>query len=350
MPELASLAPARLRFSLAPEPARLLRARERIRDYLTLYCADLATIDDVVLAIDEAATNAIRHSGSSEQIEICLGFEGDDLLVVVKDQGHGFDIETFDPDKLPDPSALGGRGLYLMCHVTDECTLRRDGGLEVRMVKRRVARSEPPTLESGLGDLNAPPQRPHREARVRALLEEIDEAFVALDWEYRYLHANDAALRMAGKSLGELLGLRPWDIWASYAETPAGVAIREAMELGRPAVVEYRAVASDNWLEARIYPTPGGVSAYFRDITERKRIEAEREQFLGELGRSADRLELALRAGGAGTWDWDLTSQQLEWSAELYEIFGIDFRLPASSDLWNEILYPDDREIANDRH
>ena len=40
----------------------------------------------------------------------------------------------------------------------------------------------------------------HRDARVRAMLEEIDEAFLALDWEYRYVHVNEAMLRFTQTS------------------------------------------------------------------------------------------------------------------------------------------------------
>jgi hypothetical protein len=34
--------------------------------------------------------------------------------------------------------------------------LRRNGGLEVRLVKRSVARYDAPALESGLGDISRP--------------------------------------------------------------------------------------------------------------------------------------------------------------------------------------------------
>ena len=70
---------------------------------MTLHCADQAIVNDVVLAIEEACTNAIRHSGSAEDIEILLAFEGYDLQAVVKDQGRGFEIATFDPQAMPDP-------------------------------------------------------------------------------------------------------------------------------------------------------------------------------------------------------------------------------------------------------
>ena len=65
-------APPRLYFCVPPEPSHLLRARERLRDYLRQYCADGRVVDDVVLCVEEAASNAVRHSGSEHDIEISL--------------------------------------------------------------------------------------------------------------------------------------------------------------------------------------------------------------------------------------------------------------------------------------
>ena len=56
------------------------------------------------------------------------------------------------------------------------------------------------------------------------------------------------------------------------------------MELGRPSVLERRSVLNGDWFEVRIYPTPAGISAYYREINERKRIEAERERLLQTTG------------------------------------------------------------------
>jgi anti-sigma regulatory factor (Ser/Thr protein kinase) len=151
VPEAARQAPPCLRFALSPKASRLLRARDRIRDYLTFHCSDQATVDDVVLAVEEACTNAIRHSGSQQEIELSLSFEGDDLLAVVKDQGRGFDVDAFDPDTVPALMATGGRGLFLIAHLMDECVLRCDGGLEVSMVKRAVAVCDATAFDSGPG-------------------------------------------------------------------------------------------------------------------------------------------------------------------------------------------------------
>jgi PAS domain S-box-containing protein len=283
-------APPRLRFSLAPEPARLLRARERIRDYLTAHCSDETTVNDIVLAIEEACTNAIRHSGSTKDIDVQLRFLGNALRISIKDEGNGFDVESFDSDKPPDPLLDHGRGLYLISRLCDELRLRRDGGLEVRMVKRDALASA-----GALAFDRALVVDRERAAgeRLRAMLDEIDEGFDAFDWEYRYVHVNAVSLRRLGKSLDGLLGRTPWEVFPALEGSELLRRYREAMELGRPSVLEHRSVVDGQWLEVRIYPTSSGISGYYRGIDERKRKEDERQALLAERERSAVELELA---------------------------------------------------------
>jgi type I restriction enzyme M protein len=158
---------------------------------------------------------------------------------------------------------------------TARCVVKLLVGLEVRMTRRAQPRCEPASLESGLDEPHAGAGASQRLARTRAMLEEIDEGFVALDWEYRYVHVNEAMLRITQKSRDELLGHTSWELFPQLAGSPLEENYRQAMELGRPSVFEHRAVVSGNWLEVRIYPTSVGVSAYYREITERKRIEQE---------------------------------------------------------------------------
>ena len=86
-----------------------------------------------------------------------------------------------------------------------------------------------------------------------------------------------------------------------------------------------------------------GVVLVFRDITERK-------QFEEKLQQANERLDLAQRASGAGVWDWDIKTGHIEWSSELYGLFGLDPQKDiASFEIWNSVLHPEDLEIANSR-
>src|SRR5262249_19445197 len=72
------------------------------------------------------------------------------------------------------------------------------------------------------------------------------------------------------------------------------------------------------------------------------RMEAE-----GQLRRHKERLELAQHAGRIGTFEWNIQTDQVEWSATEEEIFG----LPVGSfggrlENWKEAVHPDDRERA----
>ena len=69
-----------------------------------------------------------------------------------------------------------------------------------------------------------------------------------------------------------------------------------------------------------------------------------------ELREMHERLDLAQRASGAGVWDWDVASGDIDWSSEMFELFGLDAGTSAAGfDAWNGALHPDDLEISNAR-
>lgn len=81
--------------------------------------------------MEEAFSNAIRHSGSDEPVSVRLRLDDDLLQVTVKDRGTGFDVSRFHPDELPAVDAAGGRGLFLISRLMDQMELRVNHGLEV---------------------------------------------------------------------------------------------------------------------------------------------------------------------------------------------------------------------------
>ena len=98
--------------------------------------------ESVELGLREALSNAMLHGNrldGSKLVHVrCWCEYGKGLIIVVRDQGHGFD-----PSAVPDPLAfenLGrehGRGLHLMKTAMDEVSFAR-GGTEVHM--RKVGR------------------------------------------------------------------------------------------------------------------------------------------------------------------------------------------------------------------
>jgi len=71
---------------------------------------------DLVLAVDEVATNAVRHGGGRGQLDLWLA-EGH-VWFQVSDTGPGFAAAL--PARAPEPTVPGGRGLWITGQVTDE--------------------------------------------------------------------------------------------------------------------------------------------------------------------------------------------------------------------------------------
>lgn len=110
--------------------------------------------------------------------------------------------------------------------------------------------------------------------QVRNVLESITDAFFLLDHEWRFAYVNRTGLRMLQREADELVGR---NIWAEYPEAIGRrfhIAYREAME-NRTTIEfeEYYPPPLDTWYSVRAFPTPDGLSVYFRDIGERRKLE-----------------------------------------------------------------------------
>jgi serine/threonine-protein kinase RsbW len=139
-------APGRVEFvhrSWPADPAQLSVIRRELSGWL----APLALTDDetadVVLAVDEAAANAVRHAygpGMSGVVELTLWTEPGTLCVEVVDHG------SWRPPAAPTPAgdtADRGRGIPLMNTMTDAVLIHYDARGSRVLLRRRVADAEP---------------------------------------------------------------------------------------------------------------------------------------------------------------------------------------------------------------
>jgi PAS domain S-box-containing protein len=77
------------------------------------------------------------------------------------------------------------------------------------------------------------------------------------------------------------------------------------------------------------------------DISELKKIEED-------LKYSNEWISFAQHAAKSGFWDWDMVTEKLTWSKELYQLFGLSTTKEASFDTWLDLIHPEDRESAMD--
>ena len=106
---------------------------------------DEATAQKLALAVDEAATNSIKHAyGGSEDREVEIRFldSAEQLRVDVIDTGRMIDparIPEVDLERYVSEGRTGGLGVHLMEKIMDSVTFRRASGRNVCcLVKRRA--------------------------------------------------------------------------------------------------------------------------------------------------------------------------------------------------------------------
>jgi PAS domain S-box-containing protein len=139
-----------------------------------------------------------------------------------------------------------------------------------------------------------------REAREQAeqkavieratLLESITDAFYALDRQWRHTYVNQRALAYYGMTRADLLGRSLWEVFPAMKDSVFETQFRLALREQRSVSFEILAPVMERWLEVHAYPTPQGLAVNFRDISRRKKAEAELQRALAELHAREEQL------------------------------------------------------------
>jgi PAS domain S-box-containing protein len=162
------------------------------------------------------------------------------------------------------------------------------------------------------------------ETRFRGIFEHAPAGITIVGWEGRFQACNPAFGAMLGYGGEELRGMpfssliHPEDLEANLLET-------RRLKAGalHSFENESRYVRKDGapiWVHKFVRLLPGEtetphVIAMVTDITERRRAEEA-------LRESEQRLRLAQDAARAGTWEWNLQTQENVWSEEIWPLYG----------------------------
>jgi PAS domain S-box-containing protein len=109
--------------------------------------------------------------------------------------------------------------------------------------------------------------------KITTILESITEAFVAWDENWRYVYVNSAAERALNIRRDELLGRDVREVFPCIVDTSYYKAYARAMAERITVSLEH-CDPKERWYFVQAYPSfDGGLSVFFRDITEQKRAE-----------------------------------------------------------------------------
>lgn len=129
------------------------------------------------------------------------------------------------------------------------------------------------------------------EERVRHILESIGDGFLSVDREWKIRYCNAEAAKLLRVPAAEILVQSFWDEFPDAVSEAVQPHYRRAMEKQQQVNFETFIKSRNSYWEQSVYPGHEGLSVYFRDVTERRRLE--------ERARHTHKLEsLGVLAGG----------------------------------------------------
>lgn len=187
-----------------------------------------------------------------------------------------------------------------------------------------------------------------RERRFATLAEVSPVAIFQFDPANNCTYVNHRWSEMMGRSVESAMGMgwvdtihpedrdRTRQAWMQWCETA---------DRTTPFHVEARCLRPDGsliWYVSQALPDvdeSGRLVGYvgtLTDITELKQAEAA-------LQENQQLLQLALAGAHAGTWNWEIQTDQIRWSPETYQLYGLDPTYQPQYVDWYNTLHPDDR-------
>ncbi len=149
-------------------------------------------------------------------------------------------------------------------------------------------------------------------------LENMSDAFVTLDRDWRIIYQNAEAERINSKPRTEVIGKSHWEEWPISVGTNVELQYRRAMAEQIPVHFEHHYYLPDKydlWLEVHAYPCEDGLDIFYRDISDRKQAEKA-------IQASEERLRSFVKANIVGIIFGDVNGSITEANDEFLRIVG----------------------------
>lgn len=126
--------------------------------------------------------------------------------------------------------------------------------------------------------------------RLNDTLQSISDAFISMNSEWRLTYINDNAARLLQKPVDAVLDLNFWETFPELSgtrfDTEFHRAIAKNIRVAFEEVFAPSGSTNEFHYECTCYPSPSGLSVYFRDVTENKRQQAEIQNLNVRLQRA----------------------------------------------------------------
>ncbi|APY10595.1 hypothetical protein BWZ22_04790 [Seonamhaeicola sp. S2-3] len=115
-------------------------------------------------------------------------------------------------------------------------------------------------------------------SQIENTLRNISDGFMALDTNWCYTYINKKAANFLNETPENLIGKHIWNEFPEGLNLPIYKIFKEAAKTQKTIYFEYYYKPLNKWFENRVYPSKDGLTVYFTDVTEQKKIEEQLAQ------------------------------------------------------------------------
>ena len=126
-------------------------------------------------------------------------------------------------------------------------------------------------------------QTKRKEKELETVFNRITDSVVSVDNNWRYTFLNDIALSTHPQGKEKTLGKVIWDVHPEMNGTIFWEKYHEAMQTKKVVEIEDYYAAMDIWFSVKVYPSSDGLTIFYKDISESKKIERNLLQSLREV-------------------------------------------------------------------
>jgi PAS domain S-box-containing protein len=186
------------------------------------------------------------------------------------------------------------------------------------------------------------------EERYRATFEQAAIGILHLGLEGRILRCNPRFAELLGYTTEEVVGFTAKDITAEE-DLPGRLGVLERIAGGVSSSESYerRYLRKDGrpvWARSAVSMQRDGAGRPLHFIIMVEDIDAWKQSEI-RLQEAAERLTLAVRAGGVGIFVFDIIHNLLVWDEQMFSLYGIaKDRFVGAFETWQSGLHPEDRQ------
>lgn len=186
---------------------------------------------------------------------------------------------------------------------------------------------------------------------LKATLRENESQLIALDEHAivsvadvygRIIHVNDKLCEISGYSRDELLDQNHNILKSGYHDKSFYKNLWDTIsrgEIWHGVICNKTKSGGEYWVDSTIVPFLDDTGKPYKYVSVRTDVTM--------LRASEDRLSRSQEFANIGTWDWNISSNELYWSDQMWPLFGFDKKnVNPTYENFIDAIHPDDRELV----